>query len=454
MVFKKILIANRGEIALRAVRACRELGITSVAVYSVPDGDALHVREADEAFCIGPAKSSASYLNVNAILHSAIAANCDAIYPGYGFLSENAIFAARCEENRIKFIGPKSKTITLMGDKASARRQAVKFGVPVVPGSKVAFKTVDEASKAAKNIDFPLLLKAKSGGGGKGMQVVQDIKEFNRAFEICKAEAINAFGDGDIYFERYFPNVRHIEIQIFGDGKGNAIALGERDCSIQRRHQKLIEESPALLLNKKSKEKILSHSISLAEGLRYEGAGTIEYILDLKTRDLFFIEMNTRIQVEHPVTEVLINRDLIKAQITIAQGAGLSSLEDYENTGEHAIELRVNAEDWERDFFPSPGKITTWSLPSLTNVRVDSSIYEGCTVLPYYDSMIAKLIVKGRDRKDAIKLAQEAVHNFTIDGVKSTLKFHNEVLKHKDFNNNDLSTHWVENTFLQEKTNE
>ena len=446
--FAKVLIANRGEIALRAVKTAKKLGLQSVAIYSTADKSSQHVLQADEAICVGPAPSLKSYLAKNAIIHTALSLSCDAIYPGYGFLSENAEFVDLCEANDIKFIGPAADSIREMGDKSTARKLAVKNNVPVVPGSDDAYESQDEALLAAKSINYPLLLKARAGGGGRGMQIVTDESVFADAFQRCSAEAKNAFGDGYIYIERYFEKIRHIEVQILGDGRGKAIALGERDCSVQRRHQKLIEEAPAAILSSKSRQQLHETAAMLAAGVEYEGAGTIEFIYDPKTTEFFFIEMNTRIQVEHPVTEVLTGVDLVEAQFLIAQGASLNNIYPKQNSSGHAIEFRINAEDWEQNFAPNPGIISHWSPPKMAGVRIDSAVYEGYHIVPFYDSMIAKLIIHADSRDLALLRASDAFRRFAIDGIKTTAGFHQKMLRNDAFLNNEISTRWVDEVFL------
>ena len=446
--FAKVLIANRGEIALRAVKTARKLGLQSVAIYSTADKSSQHVIQADEAICIGPAPSSKSYLVKNAIIHTALRLSCDAIYPGYGFLSENAEFVDLCEANDIKFIGPAAESIREMGDKSTARKLAVTNNVPVVPGSDDAYDSEDEALLAAKFINYPLLLKARAGGGGRGMQIVKNDTDFANAFQRCSAEAKNAFGDGHIYIERYFEKIRHIEVQIFGDGRGKAIALGERDCSVQRRHQKLIEEAPASILSPRSRKQLHKTAAMLAAGVKYEGAGTIEFIYDPKTTEFFFIEMNTRIQVEHPVTEMLIGIDLVEAQFLVAQGNSLNNVFPKQNHSGHAIEFRINAEDWEQNFTPNPGKISQWSPPKMAGVRIDTAVYEGYHVVPFYDSMIAKLIIHAGSRDLALLKAKDAFQRFSIDGIKTTSGFHQKMLRNDAFLKNEIYTRWVDKVFL------
>ena len=446
--FKKVLVANRGEIALRAVEACKNLGLKSVAVYSSADKTSRHALSADESICIGPAPSSKSYLLQETLVHTAIMTQCDAVYPGYGFLSENGGFADLCEKNNLKFIGPSSTVMRKMGDKASARQIAIENDVPVVDGSDGAFSTLEEILREAESIPFPLLLKASAGGGGRGMQIVHDKESLNHAFIRCNAEAKSAFGNGSIYIERYFSDIRHIEVQILGDGNGGAIALGERDCSVQRRHQKLIEEAPASILNDTTRTALHHTAELLASGVNYEGAGTVEFIFDPISKEFFFIEMNTRIQVEHPVTEMLFGVNLVQAQLSLAQGSSLNLIARRKKPQGHAIEFRINAEDWEDNFIPSPGTLTFWRPPKLAGVRTDTAMYEGYTVVPFYDSLIAKLIVHGQDRDAAISKAKKALESFEISGVKTTLGFHETVISDKAFLANKTSTRWVDETFM------
>ena len=445
--FNKVLIANRGEIALRAVKTCKKLGLESLAIYSVADKSSQHALQADEAVCIGPACSSKSYLSQESIIHIALKNNCDAIYPGYGFLSENAPFVELCEQSDIKFIGPTAESIRKMGNKSTARQIAIANGVPVVAGSDDAYDNQHDALCAAKSLAYPLLLKACAGGGGRGMQIIDDESEFAIAFQRCSAEAKSAFGDGHIYIERYFKQIRHLEVQILGDGKGNAIAIGERDCSVQRRHQKLIEEAPASILDAKTRKELHRTAEILAASVDYEGAGTVEFIYDMETKEFLFIEMNTRIQVEHPVTEMLTGTDLVAAQFTIAQGAPFQTVKPKQSG--HAIEFRINAEDWEQNFQPNPGKLVLWSPPKLPGVRVDTAVYEGYNVVPFYDSMIAKLIVHADSRELAISKARDALRSFSIAGIKTTAGFHEQILGQEAFLENNISTRWVDEVFLE-----
>jgi len=440
----RVLVANRGEIALRAVRVCRLLDLETVAVYSNADVRSPHVEAADRSVCIGPPPSAQSYLSVPAMLHVAKETGCDAVYPGYGFLSEKADFAEACEENGLKFIGPSADVIRMMGDKAKAREMAQRFEVPVVPGSINVFTSGEEAEAAAKKIGYPLLLKARSGGGGRGMRVADDPAGFSSAFSQAAREAEAAFADGAIYLERFFPTVRHIEIQVLGDGQGNALVMDERDCSIQRRHQKLVEESPSPVVGPELRAKLRDAAGRLTRGIAYEGAGTVEFILDEASGEFFFIEMNTRIQVEHPVTEMRTGLDLIQAQFKIAQGHPLPDLDETTMPGGHAIEFRINAEDWVRGFVPSPGRLDEWSPPRGQGIRFDSAVDQGHTITPYYDSMIGKLIIHGRDREEALARARAALSDFRCEGVASTIGFHRILVDDADFLANRVHTRWAE----------
>lgn len=443
-----LLIANRGEIALRAARVCRKLGIECTAVYSQADGNSPHAWVADNAVCIGPPPSTQSYLNIPALLHVAESKGCDAIYPGYGFLAENAGFAEKCEAEGLTFIGPKPEAIRQMGDKAQARETASRLGVPVVPGSEMAFEDADAAGKAAKDIGFPLLLKARSGGGGRGMRVADDAASFPSLFRQAHGEAEAAFGDGAIYLERFFPEVRHIEVQIFGDRHGNVVHFGERDCTVQRRHQKLVEESPSPLLDKDLRTRLHETAVTLARGIEYVGAGTVEFIYVPAERQFYFIEMNTRIQVEHPVSEEVFGLDLIALQMRIARDEALPAISMPEPPGGHAIEFRINAEDWHNNFMPSPGILKRWRPPAREGVRIDSHAYENYVVPPFYDSMIGKLIVHGRNREEAMTRASQAIAEFECSGVATTLDFHAALLKDNDFRAGEVHTRWVENVLL------
>jgi len=443
---RRVLVANRGEIALRALRACRQLGLESLAVYSSADANCPHRWVADHAICIGPPPPKASYLNAGALIETAVAFNCDAVYPGYGFLAENSAFAARCVEEGLTFIGPDSDCIARMGDKVVARQAAVAIGIPVVPGSESGFTAATTAEAAAHLIGFPLLLKASGGGGGRGMRIVTRVEDFTAQFEQASAEAQAAFGNGEIYLERFFQQVRHIEIQVFGDSHGNYAHLGERDCSVQRRHQKLIEEAPSPALDQVARLRMAEAAVALIEALNYVNAGTVEFIYDPASGHFFFIEMNTRIQVEHPVTEMITGTDLILEQFRVAAGEPLS----FESTfaeGRTAIEFRINAEDATRDFQPSPGILKRWAPPNGRNIRVDSHAYENYVVPPYYDSMLAKLIVSGTDRIASIETAKSALARFHVSGLATTVPFHAQLLQQPEFKRAEIHTRWVEEHF-------
>lgn len=438
---KKILIANRGEIALRVIRACRELGLKSVAVYSEADRYSLHTRFADEAVCIGPGSSKESYLKIPNIISAAEVTNADAIHPGYGFLSENAEFVKICGEHNLKFIGPSADAISRMGDKSVAKETMREAGVPVVPGSIGVVKSFDEAKKVADQIGFPLLLKAVAGGGGKGMRFVYDSKDLEKAFYTARNEAETSFNNPDLYIEKIIENARHIEIQLLGDSHGNIIHLNERECSIQRRNQKLIEEAPSPVVNKELRQKMGDASILGAKAVNYEGPGTIEYLLD-KTGNFYFMEMNTRIQVEHPVTEESVIVDLIKEQIRVASGKKLK----LKNTPPklHSIECRINAEDPEFDFRPSPGKIEALHFPGGRGVRIDSHAYNGYVIPTFYDSMIAKVITTAYTREEAIAKMYQALTEMVIEGVKTTIPFHKKMMQNPDFIKADFDTKYLE----------
>ena len=448
---QRVLIANRGEIALRAARACRAVGLESVAVYSEADAASPHRWVADAAWCVGPAPSTASYLNSPALLHVAKASGCDAVYPGYGFLAENADFAGRCAAEGLAFIGPRPETIRLMGDKARARAAAEQAGVPIVPGSQTAFDGLDEARGAAEAIGFPLLLKARSGGGGRGMRVADDRTAFERLFEQARGEAEAAFGDGAIYLERFLARVRHIEVQLFGDSGGRVVQLGERDCTVQRRHQKLVEEAPSPALDAETRVALLDAAVRLGRSVGYEGAGTVEFVYEPESRAFYFIEMNTRIQVEHPVTEALTGLDLVALQLRVARGEALGEHLDGAAAQGHAIEFRINAENWRNGFTPSPGRLARWRPPAGEGVRLDSHVYEGYLVPPFYDSMIGKLIVSGADRADALSRAERAIGAFACDGIATTLGFHQALLADPAFRDGGIHTRWVEAEFLADE---
>lgn len=442
---KRVLVANRGEIAVRIIRACRKLGLESVAVYSDGDDNSSHIWAADRAIRIGAAPAAESYLNIARVLEVARATGCDALHPGYGFLSERAELAKACEAEGIRFVGPSDKIITLMGDKAEARRTAEKLGVPIVPGSSDAYEDPGLAADRARQIGFPVLLKALAGGGGRGMRVVPDFESFQGQFRQAASEAQAAFGNAGIYLERFVRNVRHIEVQIFGDTRGNVVHLWERDCTVQRRHQKLIEESPSPALDGSARKAICEAAAKLAEGIGYVGAGTVEFIYDAESKDFFFIEMNTRIQVEHPVTEALTGLDLVAEQLTVAAGDKLS-FGCVESSG-HAIELRINAEDSARGFVPSPGTLTKWRPPLMDGVRFDSHVYRGYAVPRYYDSLLGKLIVHSPDRSQAIERALAALDCFEADGVVTTIPFHRGLLRRQEFIEAKIHTRWVDTEF-------
>jgi acetyl-CoA carboxylase, biotin carboxylase subunit len=448
--FRRVLIANRGEIALRAIRACQQLGLESVAVYSTADAASPHVWAASKAVCIGPPPARQSYLSIPSLVHVAAQTGCDAVYPGYGFLAENAEFAENCAENGLKFIGPSADSIRTMGDKSKARETAVKYGVPVVPGSLDVFTDAELARPEAGRIGFPLLVKARAGGGGRGMRVVESMAGFAAAFSQATREAEAAFGDGAVYMERFFPAVRHIEVQVFGDGKGGSLEFVERDCSVQRRHQKLVEESPSPVVNESTRRGLLEAAGKLTRGLKYEGAGTMEFILDAATGEFFFIEMNTRIQVEHTVTEMLTGLDLVALQFEIARGGPLPLIDEANMPGGHAIEFRINAEDWTRDFQPAPGVLRKWSFPQGTGIRLDSACYQGQRISPFYDSMIAKLIVHGRDRTDAIRIARNVFDSASCEGIATTIDFHRMLIDHEDYVSNRVHTRWIEQELVSQ----
>ena len=447
-MFQKILIANRGEIALRIIRACRELGIKSVAVFSEADRDSLHTMLADEAICIGPAPSTKSYLDMSRILSAALAIGADAIHPGFGFLSENAKFAKHCDECNIKFIGPSSDIISMMGDKAAARNTMIKAGVPVVPGMEGAVVDVKEAEQIAKEIGFPLMIKAAAGGGGKGMRISYGIEDFREKFITAQQESIKGFSDDSMYMEKYIEKPRHIEFQILADEHGNVVHLGERDCSIQRRHQKVIEEAPSIAIDEKLRKSMGEAAIKAAKACSYINAGTIEFLLD-KDKNFYFMEMNTRIQVEHPVTELVTGVDLIKAQINIAAGKPLGLKQEDIVIRGHAIECRINAENPRFNFRPSPGTIKNLHLANGNGVRVDSHIYVGYKIPPNYDSMLLKLIVYAKDRDEAIAKMRSALGEMVIEGVDTNIDFDYEIINHEAYKNGDTDTHFIETHFKQ-----
>ncbi|OYV05724.1 MAG: acetyl-CoA carboxylase biotin carboxylase subunit [Verrucomicrobiales bacterium VVV1] len=448
-MFKRVLVANRGEIALRIIRACRELGVESVAVYSEADVDSMHVHLADESVCIGPASSKESYLKPDRIIAAAEITGADAIHPGYGFLSENARFAEICASSGIKFIGPSSEVISMMGDKATARATAVANGVPITPGTDI-MPDAETAFEAAKKIGLPVMIKATAGGGGRGMRPCFKEEEFLSLFQAASNEALSCFGNGECYLEKLVLNPHHIEFQVFGDSHGNFIHLGERDCSMQRRNQKIIEECPSPLLTPELRQRMGEASVNLIRSIGYENAGTIEYLVDEKAENFYFMEMNTRIQVEHPVTEEVMGCELIKEQIRVAAGESLSDHVLKATPRGHSIECRINAEDPYNKFCPSPGKIDMWYAPGGKGVRVDTHVYSGYSVPPYYDSMIAKLIVTGATREIAIARMKRALSEFMIKGIKTTIPFQMEILDHPDFASGNYDIGWVAR-FLEER---
>jgi acetyl-CoA carboxylase, biotin carboxylase subunit len=441
-VFKKVLVANRGEIALRVIRACRELGIQTVAVYSEADRESLHVRFADDDVCIGPPPARESYLRIPRLIAAAEITGADAIHPGYGFLAENAEFAETCAASNITFIGPTPEQIRVMGDKAAARKAMADVGVPIIPGTPGPVEDSEEALGLAREIGFPVIIKAAAGGGGKGMRVAKDADDFARSFQLARSEALSAFGNGEVYVEKYLARPRHIEFQILGDKHGNTIHLGERDCSVQRRHQKLIEEAPSPIMTPELRAQMGEAAVRGAKSIRYVGAGTIEMLYN-EDGSFYFMEMNTRIQVEHPVTEMLTGLDLVKEQIRVAAGEKLSVKELPPLRG-HVIECRVNAEDPARNFQPSPGRIEVFHPPGGPGVRLDTHVYAGYTVPPFYDSLIAKLIVQGRDRQEAIGRMHMALESFIIEGVTTTIPFLGRVMMHKKFQAGDVDTKFLE----------
>jgi acetyl-CoA carboxylase, biotin carboxylase subunit len=442
-VFKKVLIANRGEIALRVIRACRELGLETVAVYSEADRESLHVRFADDDVCIGPPPSRQSYLKIPNIIAAAEITGADAIHPGYGFLAENAEFADICKASNIVFIGPTGDQIRQMGDKATARRLAAEAGVPTVPGSPGTIDDPDEAQAFAESIGFPVIIKATAGGGGKGMRIVQEAEQFPQLFGLAQNEALAAFNNGAVYVEKYIQHPRHVEIQVVGDNFGKVVHLGERDCSVQRRHQKLIEESPSPALSAVLRDRMGQAAVALASNIGYAGAGTLEFLLDTDG-SFYFMEMNTRIQVEHPVTEMVTSFDLVKEQIRVAANEPISFQGDGRRLRGHAIECRINAEDPSRNFQPCPGLITAYHPPGGPGVRVDTHVYAGYTVPPYYDSLLAKVIVHGNDREEALTRMGQALDSFILEGVTTTIPFLARVIRHPDFVAGDIDTRFLE----------
>ncbi len=448
-MFSKILIANRGEIALRIIRACRELGIRCVAVYSQADRDSLHVRFADEAICIGGPQSSNSYLNIPAIISAAEITDVEAIHPGYGFLAENPHFADICESCQITFIGPTPENIRLMGDKMAARATMQKAGLPIVPGSAAAIKSKEEAIKIAKKIGYPVIIKAAAGGGGKGMRICHNDIRLLSSLMTAQQEAEASFGNPNVYIEKYIERPRHVEIQILADKHGHTLYLGERDCSIQRRHQKLLEESPSCAVDSKLRKRLGEATVKAVKSVNYVSAGTVEFLLDSGSK-FYFMEMNTRIQVEHPVTEMVTGIDLVKEQIRIASGDKLRIQQDDVKIEGWAMECRINAEDYENNFMPCPGKIETLNLPGGPGVRVDTHIYPGYEISPYYDSLVAKVITHGKDRQEAIKIMQRALNEFAIAPIKTTIPFHLRLLENASFLKKDISTHFVQEMLKEE----
>jgi acetyl-CoA carboxylase biotin carboxylase subunit len=443
-MFNKILIANRGEIALRIIRTCKEMGIKTVAVYSTADKHSLHVKFADEAVCIGPPPSKDSYLKIPSILAAAEITNSEAIHPGYGFLAENAEFSRICAEHDLKFIGPSPDMINTMGDKATEKATMIKSNVPVVPGSDGVVSTVEEGEKIAKKIGYPVIIKATAGGGGRGMRVVHDHENFRNAYKTCRNEAMTCFGNDGVYIEKFIINPRHIEIQILGDQHGNVVHLGERECSLQRRHQKILEEAPSPVMTPEVREKMGQAAVNAGKAINYEGAGTVEFIAD-QDLNFYFMEMNTRIQVEHPVTEEIAFCDLVREQIIAANGGKIKT-KPYKLRG-HAIECRINAEDPAHNFRPSAGLITSFNIPGGRSVRVDTHAYAGYSIPPNYDSMIAKLIVSAPTRDEAIKKMRRALEEFVIEGVKTTIPYHQQLMDDPGFLKGEFNTQYLENTF-------
>ena len=445
-MLNKILIANRGEIAVRIIRACREMGIKTVAVYSEADKEALHTKLADEAICIGPAQSSKSYLNVKAIIEAACLTGCDSIHPGFGFLSENSNFAKICDEIGIKFIGPSYKLIELLGNKSKAKETMKSVGVPVIPGSDGVVTSKDESKEIAYKIGYPVMLKASAGGGGRGIRIVYNEDELDKQYDIVKQEALNSFGDSSIYIEKFIQNPRHVEIQILADEFGNVVHLGERDCSIQRRNQKVLEESPSAVINEMLRRKMGEVAVKAVKEIGYTNAGTIEFLVD-KNKEFYFMEMNTRIQVEHPVTEFVTGIDIVKEQIKIASGMQLEYSQENIKVNGHSMEVRVNAENPSKNFMPCPGKITGINFPGGNGIRIDTAIYTGYTVPQNYDSMLAKVIVHGKDRNESIAKMKSALSEFVIEGIDTNIDFILQILDNKDFKNNDYDTGFLKRIF-------
>lgn len=445
-MIRKVLIANRGEIAVRIIRACKELGIKTVAIYSEVDKNAIHTELADEAICVGTSKSKDSYLNESNILSAAVITGCNAIHPGFGFLSENASFAGMCEECNIKFIGPSKEIINIMGNKSMAREIMKNANIPIIPGSEGLIRNLEEAKSEAKKIGYPVMIKASLGGGGKGIRVVLNENELENAYFTAKAEAKNNFNDDSVYMEKFIENPRHIEVQILGDAFGNVIHLYERDCTIQRRNQKVLEEAPAIILNDELRNKMGTAAVNAAKAVNYESAGTIEFLLD-KHGDFYFMEMNTRIQVEHPVTEMVTSVDIVKEQLNIANGMELSLTQDNIKIDGHSIECRINAENPKLGFAPSPGKIKFLNLPGGNGVRVDTAVYNGYTIPPNYDSMIAKLIAHGKSRDEAIKKMLRALDEFVIEGINTNIEFQISILKNQAFRLGTYDTSFISKEF-------
>ena len=445
-MISKVLVANRGEIAVRVIRACKELGIKTVAIYSDADKEAMHTQLADEAICVGAGKSKDSYLNEINIISAAVTTKCNAIHPGFGFLSENAEFASICEECNIKFIGPSSETMSIMGNKSRARDIMKSAGVPVVPGSDGVVGTYEDAIIEARKIGFPLMIKASAGGGGKGIRLVRRFEELENAYNTAKSEAKNNFNDDSVYMEKFIENPRHIEFQILGDSFGNVVHLGERDCSVQRRNQKVIEEAPSYILSTELREKMGDVAVRAAKAVNYVNAGTIEFLVD-KNNDFYFMEMNTRIQVEHPITEMITNVDIVKEQLKIASGEEMKFNQDMIKIDGHAIECRINAENPSRNFAPCPGKINFLNLPGGNGIRVDTAVYPGYTIPPLYDSMIAKLIVNGKTREEAIRKMISALEEVVIEGIDSNVDFHISILNNNRFREGLFDTSFISEEF-------
>jgi acetyl-CoA carboxylase biotin carboxylase subunit len=448
-LFNKVLVANRGEIALRIIRACQELGVKTVAIYSEADADSLHVRFADEVVCIGPPPSNESYLNMVRIISAAEVTGAEAVHPGYGFLAENPEFAEICEECDLQFIGANADVIRKMGDKAEAKSTMKKAGVPVVPGSDGVIKDLNHAKSLVKDIKYPIMLKAVAGGGGRGMRFVNSEDELEMNFMMASAEAEGGFGNADLYMEKFIANPRHIEVQVMADAHGNVVHYGERECSIQRRHQKLLEEAPSSVVDEDLRQKMGELAVKGCKSVNYVGAGTIEFLLDADKK-FYFMEMNTRIQVEHPVTEMVYNRDLLKDQIRVAAGEPLGYEQKDIKLEGHAIECRLNAEDWERNFMPNPGHIENVHFPGGPGVRVDTHIYSGYDIPPFYDSLVAKLIAYGKDREEAITRLRRSLDEFVIEGIKTTIPFHRKLIDHEDFKSGMFDTGFLDRTNLLE----